>query len=213
MSLLAFQQAIADLTLSPRQVRRILRGDLSHLHSYDLTERELSRILDVVRQPGMAVNCTVARGNRFEAIGELFPMTCVVLEPVLRNLLDELWEDVVPANYQFAEEEAFAAIVRRKMANNELSIEYLEEIFTYELVCSDLAKQMRSQTDTHHEAERIVEFCHPPDLLLPPLSELNAPPPGLPSGIYRARVILRETRFDVEMLSATPDSTAASRPN
>jgi hypothetical protein len=141
-------------------------------------------------------------------------MTCVLLEPVLRNLLDELWEGLLPANYQFAgEEDAFADMVRRKMANGELNIEYLEEIFAYELVCADMAKQMRSQTDTHHEAETIIEFNHPPDLLLPPLSDLSAPPPGLPRGTYRARLILRGTRFDVEMLSATPDDTLAKRPN
>src|ERR1035438_4656877 len=118
MSLQAFQQAIVDLTLAPHRVRLLLKGDLSLLKTYSLTERERQRILDVIRQPGMALNCTIARGNRFEAIGELFPMTCVLLEPVLRDLLDELWGKFLPTNYQFAgEEEAFANIVRRKMAD------------------------------------------------------------------------------------------------
>lgn len=116
MSLQAFQQALVDLTLAPQHARRLARGDLNVLEPYDLNEREVERLLDVVRQPGMSVNCTVARGNRFDAIGEVFPMTCVLLEPVLRELLAELWEKVRPSNYHFAgEEEAFASILRRTL--------------------------------------------------------------------------------------------------
>jgi hypothetical protein len=205
MSLQAFQQALVDLTLAPGRTRRLIRGDLTILEPYDLDERESRRLLDAIRQPGMSLNCTIARGNRFDAIGEIFPMTCVLLEPVLRELLDELWEDVRPTNYQFAgEEDAFAGIVRRKLATGELCIEYLDEIFAYECLCWEMAQQMRNQTDSHHEIDAILEFHHPPDLLLPPLAVLTAPPAGLPTGSYRARLTLRESRFDVEMLSASP---------
>jgi hypothetical protein len=204
MSLQGFQQVIVDLTLAPKTIRRLLGGDLSPLDSYDLTEPECQRVLDVIRQPGMSVNCSIARGNRFEAIGELFPMTCVLLEPILRELLDELWEDFRPTNYQFAgEEDAFTSIVLRKMAAGDLPIEYLDEIFAYESLCADLARRMRNQTDPGQEFDALVEFHHPPDLLLPPLSELKAPPAGLPRGLYRALLTLRGTRFDVEMLSAS----------
>lgn len=207
MSLQAFQQALVDLTLAPQHARRLARGDLDVLEPYDLNEREVERLLDVVRQPGMSVNCTVARGNRFDAIGEVFPMTCVLLEPVLRELLAELWEKVRPANYQFAgEEDAFASIVRRKLATRELSVPYLEDVFAYECLCWELAQQMRNQTNPDREVGDVIEFHHPPDSLLLPLSQMNAPPAGLPGGIYRARVSLRGTRFDVEMLSASPDA-------
>lgn len=203
MSLQAFQQALVDLTLSPNQTRQLIRGDLTILDPYDLDEREMRRLLDVVQQPGMSLNCTIARGNRFDAIGEIFPMTCVLLEPVLRDLLDELWEHHRPTNYQFTgEEEAFAGIVRRKIESGEISIPYLEEIFAYEGLCWELAQHMRNQTDPDSEVSAIVEFQHPPELLLPPLSELIAPPEGLPTGVYRVQLTLRGTRFDVETLSA-----------
>jgi hypothetical protein len=205
MSLQAFQQALVDLTLAPHQTRRLIQGDLTLLESYDLNEREVRRLLDVVRQRGMSLNCTIARGNRFDAIGEVFPMTCVLLEPVLRDLLAELWETVRPTNYQFAgEEEAFAGIVRRKLSNNEVSIPYLREVFAYECLCWELAQEMRNQTEVDHEVSAIIEFQHPPDLLLLPLSEMLAPPDGLPEGTYRARVSLRGTRFHVEMIPASP---------
>lgn len=214
MSLQVFQQVMVKLTLAPNRVRQLLRGDLSLLETLDLTELERQRILAIIRQPGMSLNCTIARGNRFEAIGELFPMTCVVLEPVLGELLDELWEHVFPTNYQFAgEEEAFVGIVSQKMASGELAIEYLAEIFAYELKCSELARQMRQQTGVDHEIEAIIDFSHPPDLLLTPLSELKAPPAGLPTGVYKARLTLRGTRFDVEMLQASPDDAIGRRPS
>lgn len=212
MSLLAFQRAIVDLTLAPRRVRRLLDGDLDELDKYDLTQQERQRVLYAIRQPGMALNCTIARGNRFEAVAELFPMTCTLLKPVLRDVLDELWEDAPPTSYQFAgEEEAFMGIVRRKIETGELTIEYLDEVFAYECRCAELAQRMRAQDGTEEGSEAIVEFRHPPDLLLVPLSEQTVPPSGLPEGAYRARLTLRGEQVDVEMLSVSSDN--ANRPN
>jgi hypothetical protein len=184
------------------------------LEKYELTERERRRILFAVSQPGMELNCTIARGNRFEPVAELFPMTCTLLKPVLRELLDEIWEDAPPTNYQFAgEDEAFIKAVRRKIASGELAIEYLDEIFSYESSCAELARRMGVVTDPNDVGEAILEFQHSPDLLLPPLSEYKLPPSGLPKGRYRARLILRGERFDVEMISATADLVDSGRPN
>jgi hypothetical protein len=213
MSLPAFQRIIVELIVAPGRVRRLLQGDLALLEGYDLTEREQRRVLDAIRQPGMALNCTIARGNRFEAVAELFPMTCVLLKPVLRELLDELWEDAPPTSYQFTgEEEAFTGMVRQKIATGELAIEYLDEIFDYESRCAELAQWMRGQPTTDLEREAVIEFHHPPDLLLLPLSEHTAPPSGLPTGIYRARLTMRGDQFDVEMLSASPDGPDGGMP-
>ena len=202
MSLQAFQRALVDLTLSPEISRRLLEGDVTILEPYDLDEVERRRLVDVVQQPGMSINCTIARGNRFDAIGEVFPMTLVLLEPELRDLLSELWENHHPSNYQFAgEEDAFAAFVKEKLSTNQFSIPYLDEVFNYESICWQMAQEMRNQTERDHEVHAIMEFKHPPDLLLEPLSRLVAPPEGLPTGKFRARLTLRGTRFDVEMIS------------
>lgn len=209
MSLQAFQRALVDLTLSPEASRRLLEGDATILRSYDLNEREIKRLVDVVQQPGMSVHCTIARGNRFDAIGEVFPMTLVLLEPQLRVLLSELWEKHHPTNYQFAgEEDAFADFVKEKLATNQLSIPYLDEVFDYECLCWKMAQEMRNQTELNHEVHAIMEFNHPPDQLLQPLSQLVSPPEGLPTGTYRARLTLRGTRFDVEMISASSEDGA-----
>jgi hypothetical protein len=202
MSLRTFQRAVVELTLAPEKARALRAGGGDALADSDLTARERERLLDIVRQPGISVHCSLARGNRFEAVAEVFPMTCVLLEPVLRELLDQLWRERLPDNYQLTgEESAFAALLRRKIAAGELSIEYLDEIFAYELACRELTRRMRMEPSPDAEIEAEVQFQHSPDELLPPLSRLAAPPAGLPRGWYPARVRLRGDRFEVELHS------------
>jgi hypothetical protein len=213
MSLLMFQRALVELTLTPQKARALRLGDESILAGFELTSLERDRLEAVVHQRGMSVSCSLSRGNRLEMIFQSFPMTCVLLKPVLRELVDELWIDIQPTNYQLAGEDAvFAALLTRKLAESNLSIPYLEEIFAYELACMELTRQARdlarNQTDTG--AELIVDFQHSPDDLLPPLSQLTAPPAGLPEGNYRARVRLIEDLFKVELVDARTSTRAPS---
>ena len=137
--------------------------------------------------------------NRYEIIHNAFPMICVLLKPVLRELLSELFEDHRPTNYQLAgEETAFATMLEAKIAAGEMAIEYLPEVFAYEVKCLELTRQVWSGNDPHAEVEFAMEFQHPPDELLPPLSRLTAPPAGLPKGSYRVWVRLQAGRFNVE---------------
>jgi hypothetical protein len=201
MSLRAFQRAVVELTLAPDMARALRQGDAGVLAGYDLTGRERARLLDMVRQPGISVQCSLSRGNRLEVIMAAFPMTCVLLRPVLRQLVDTLWREHRPTNYQLAgEQTAFAALVRREIAAGVLAIEYLPEILAYETTCLELAERSRMRTGSDTAAEALVEFEHPPDTLLPPLSRRAAPPAGLPSGSYRARVKLQGDRFTVELM-------------
>jgi hypothetical protein len=203
LSLQAFQQAVVELTLSPGKATALRQGDDGVLGDYALTERERERLFDIVRQPGISVSCSLSRGNRFEVIAEAFPMTCILLDPVLRKLLDELWAEQRPTNYQLAgEETAFVCLLREKMEKGELEIEYLPEILEYELACRELARESRTQLDPKTVVEMVVEFQHSPDDLLPPLSRLTAPPAALPQGLYRARVRLQAEDFSVEVLPA-----------
>ena len=199
MSLQSFQQAVVDLTLSPWMAQELRKGDAVPLAEYDLTSRERTRLLNIVNQPGISVHCSLSRGNRFELIVNAFPMTCVLLRPLLRRLVDELCQEHRPTNYQLSgEQTAFAALVRRKMAAGELVIEYLDEIFAYEMACLGLVERMRS--DPTDEVTALVEFEHSPDDLLPPLSQLKLPPSGLRAGSYPARVRLQGELFKVELL-------------
>ena len=199
MSLQSFQQAVVDLTLSQWVAQGLRKGDAVWLAGYDLTNRERARLSKIVNQPGISVHCSLSRGNRFELIVNAFPMTCVLLRPLLRPLVDEFCQEYRPTNYQLSGEQiAFATVVRRKIAAGELVIEYLDEIFAYEMACLGLVERMRS--DPADEVSTMVEFQHSPDDLLPPLSQLKPPPAGLRAGFYPARVRLRGELFEVEVL-------------
>jgi hypothetical protein len=201
MSLRAFQQAVVDLTLAPKSFRALRRGESALLDGYDLNERERNRLVEISRQPGMAMNCSLARGNRFELLVAAFPNTCALLKPLLPKLLDELWEEYRPDNYQLSgEEDAFAALIARKIDQGGLPVEYLSEIFAYELARRELAARFETSTGADAALEAIVEFEHPPDQLLPPLSKLVAPPSGLPCGAFQVRVRLSESGFEVDFL-------------
>lgn len=199
MSLRSFQRALVDLTLSPITATALKNGDLEALASYELTPLERDRLQDVVRQPGISVHCSLSRGNRLEMIIGAFPMTCVLLRPVLRDLLEEFWRRHQPTSYQLSDEaSAFAACVARKLGAGELTLEYVAEVFAYEQACRGLSE--RASLDSEAELERVVEFQHCPDELLPPLSRQTLPPSGLQPGRFLARVTLRDGRFEVETL-------------
>ena len=92
----------------------------------------------------------------------------------------------------------FAEFISRKITAGDLAIDYLGEIFSYEVACQDLLSQAR--TDPHCKAYAVVRFEHVPDDLFLPLSRLALPPAGLPCGTYAARVVLRDERFELELL-------------
>ena len=150
VSLQAFQQAVVDLTLSYPRVRDVREGrDDKWLASYDLTPRERDRIMSIVSQPGMSVHCTLSRGNRLEVVYYAFPMTCVLLGSRLRALVDELWAQHRPTNYQLAgEENTFAEFVGGRIAAAALSIDYLPEILAYETTCLEMTREYRVQEIT-----------------------------------------------------------------
>lgn len=203
MSLRAFQRAVVELTIAPEKTHSLRAADRSVFVGYDLTEFEWQRLFSIVRQPGIRVHCSLSRGNRFEMISGVFPMTCVLLEPWLRDLLNELWKEHPPTNYQLAgEETVFAEMINGKITSGELSVEYLKEVFHYEVVCLELTRRMRNHADLHAEMEAIVEFQHSPDELLPPLARLMAPPAGLSEGVYRALIQLQGGQFKFTVLQS-----------
>lgn len=198
MSLATFQRLMVELTLSPGMVRRLRAGELADIDGAGLTDRERGRLLAIVQQPGISIHCTLSRGNRLEAIAIALPMTCTLIEPIFRPLLDAFWEESPPSNYQLTGmDHGFARFLRGKIDACELEVEYLSEIVDYETLCLALRDRRRVSADGG-DFEAFMEFQHDPDRLLPPLSRLALPPPGLPIGAYPSRVTLREDRFVVE---------------
>ena len=201
MAILDFQRALADMTLDFQLAAAVRARGVGALDGYELTQREGLRLEAVARQPGMALNCTLARANRFAAIHDVFPMTCVLLEPELKGLLDELWSVHRPDNYQLSgEEAAFAKFVEDRLTDGKLrQVEYLEEIFRYEKACWELALEFRhQQADSPCDASRIVQFEHDPGPLFEALSRYQAPAPGMPAGAFAVRIRVAGGELETE---------------
>lgn len=117
MTLAAYQDALASLVASPELVSELRAGDVSALAAYDLTDRERGRLLAVVAQPGMAVNCTLYRSHRMVPLASLLPGTCDAIGGArLRELVDAFWAATPDTMIQFeAEARAFAAYVSERV--------------------------------------------------------------------------------------------------
>jgi hypothetical protein len=205
VSLRDFQRAFSDMTLDVPMAATVRRKGAPALSGYALTALERRRLVAVARQPGMQLNCTLARGNRFGPIVEMFPLTCELLKPWLRELLDELWSRRRPDNYQLAgEEDAFAGFLEEKSARRELPHPYAEEVFRYESACLELARTLRytpaeDLPEPGAEPFRRAHFRHDPRILLRALENELDPPPDMPEGDYPVRITLRGDALDVEL--------------
>jgi hypothetical protein len=203
MSAVEFQRALCDLTLSPRLAASVLRGGTA-LRAYDLTPIESARLEAVVRQRGMSLNCTLARANRFAPIADAFPLTCSLLKPQLRALLDALWSDHRPEGYQLTGEvEAFAAFVRARLADGTIGNPYAEEVFCYDSAAWSLIQTLRAASSEAswggprtHTAR--VRFHHDPHAIVPALERDEMPPPDLPRREYVVTFVLRGDVLDVQ---------------
>ena len=175
------------------------------MDGYSLTGAEQDRLLAVVSQRGMSVNCTLARANRFAPIADAFPLTCSLLKPHLRGLLDELWSVHRPGNYQLAGEAgAFALFLREKLAQGEFDHEYADEVFRYESAVWDLIQTLRhsasaTEPEVTTEQSTTVRFTHDPRILVDRLERDQPPPSGLPAGDYFVRLTLRGDTLDVDL--------------
>lgn len=193
------------MTLDPAFAGSVLRQGESRLGGYELTANEQARLLAVVRQPGMSVNCTLARANRFAPIADAFPLTCSLLKPHLRPLLDELWSFHRPDGYQLGgEADAFAGFLRQKVASGEMNYSYAEEVFRYECAAWDLIRLVQRSvlgpvSAALEDRQVTVWFAHDPRILIPSLERDELPPPDLPAGNYLVHLILRGDSLEVEM--------------
>jgi hypothetical protein len=115
--LIDFQQALADLTSSPKLCIRV-RQDSSVLHQrYRLTEREWCRLVAIANHPGMVCSCIVYRANRLAPLALNLPQLCKVLGKDLRSLLDDYWAMFPEANVHFyVEADRFCQFLKKELA-------------------------------------------------------------------------------------------------
>ena len=109
-----FQQALADLVAAPDLCRQIRANPNELRKRYNLSEREFHRLVAMVNQRGMALNCTLYRANRLAPLVLNLPGFCRALGPRLGPLLTEYSN----TNVHFYKEcERFANFILNKISN------------------------------------------------------------------------------------------------
>jgi hypothetical protein len=87
--LLEFQQALADLVASPEFCRQVRAEPGLLQQRYELSPREYQRLVGMVNQAGMALNCMLYRANRLAPLALNLYGFCRALGPHLGPLLTE----------------------------------------------------------------------------------------------------------------------------
>ncbi len=192
MSLATFQQVITRMTLEVPLVQAVRQRGHEALRDFELTPLERRRLVAVARQPGMALNCTLARANRFVGIHDAFPMTCVLLGQALRPLLDTVWS-VPPDSYQLAGDvDRFARLLFDHPQVSALSCPFLPAVFDYERTARELVLSARHVADpsTFRSETRWIGFDHEPQAVFDALQAFVRPDPALPRVVHRVRLRL-----------------------
>jgi hypothetical protein len=181
MSLEEFQRATSDLIASPALCRQLQRDPQTVLNQYQLSTRDQRRLVDMVGQPGMSVNCTLYRFNRITPVYTLLPLTCFVLGDRFIPEAETFWETFQDSDPRFRNEIArFGDFLTRRLNDGSLENPLLKEVLAFELATNDLRFAQRqtileglpAQSQDHegplqlHPLVRLVEFHHEPTKLL-----------------------------------------------
>ncbi len=216
MSLLGFQQALAELVMTPALRRRLAEGGAdvdAALAAYELSARERRRLAAIARDPGVKTGTTIHRSFRLSMLLNTLPRTCKVLPPeALRELVHAYWKGTVPRSIQYVPEaRRFAEFaLARSRAGAIADNPYLDEVLETELAILSLAEleawapppQPAAAAAPAGEGDeargwrlhplcRLVPFRHDPNAVLQPLAAGRVPPAGLAEGEHYLLLMAR----------------------
>ena len=220
MTMEAFQQAMCDLVASPDLCLRLVEYPDEVLSRYDLSDRDRRRLVSVVQQRGMLVNCSLYRANRLSPIVNLIPRTCFLLGDSLLDEANEFWKGFKETRLQFHEEvKQFGGFLRQRIETGFLQNDVLAEVLEYELALNefryisrlDVLSALEISTTVAseitcvglHPLIRVVLFRHEPRQLLELLDERQPPPYELAEGEFW--LLLDGKGEDVETKLIHPD--------
>src|ERR1700752_81940 len=201
MTMEAFQQAMCDLVESPDLCLMLVQFPEQVLGRYDLSDRDRRRLVAVVQQPGMLVNCSLYRANRLSPIVNLVPHTCFLLGNALLDEATEFWKGFKETRLQFHEEvKQFGDFLRRRIEMGFVQIPILAEVLEYELALNEFRYSPRLEVLSRLELSKTVAgeskcvqlhplirallFRHEPRRLLELLDERRPPPYELAEGEF-----------------------------
>jgi hypothetical protein len=111
-----FQQALSDITASPALCLALRADPATLCQRYELTGREVERLLGIARHPGMSAACTVYRMNRLAPLAMNLRATLRALGPALRGVIDAYWADHPRGHAHFyVESDRFADWLARRI--------------------------------------------------------------------------------------------------
>ena len=111
--LVDFQRALADLTASPELCRQVRKDPGLLERGYELTPKELRRLVAIVRSDGMAANCMLYRANRLAPVALNLPETCTALGDDLGPILSAYWDSEPVTDVHFlVETDRFCRFLR-----------------------------------------------------------------------------------------------------
>jgi hypothetical protein len=193
MTMEAFQQAMCDLVASPDLCIALMESPEEVLGRYELSDRERRRLVEVVQQPGMLVNCSLYRANRLSPIYNLAPHTCFLLGNALLDEATEFWSGFRETRLQFHDEvKQFGDFLRRRVEMGILQNPMLVEVLEYELALNEFRYNSRlnktvageSKRVQLHPLIRVLLFRHEPRRLLEFLDQRQPPPYDLDEGEF-----------------------------
>ena len=193
MSLAAFQQATSDLVASPDLCRRLQRDPQSVLSRYELSTRDQHRLIDLVQQRGMSINCTLYRFNRITPLYTLLPLTNFVMGESFIHEAELFWESFRDSDPRFTQEvDRFGDFLIQRLHRGEIQNEFAEEIICFELATNELRFAQREEILGElgnaslgsgktralqlHPLVRLVTFRHEPAKLLRLLKDRRPQP-------------------------------------
>ena len=199
MTMEAFQRAMCDLIASPDLCVTLLQSPEEVLGRYDLSDRDRKRLVEVVQQPGMFVNCSLYRANRLSPIYNLVPHTCFLLGDSLLTEATEFWNGFRETRLQFHDEvKQFGEFLRLRLDMGLLQNPMLAEVLEYELALNEFRytprlevlarlevnRAVAGESVKLHPLIRVLLFRHEPRRLLKFLDERRPPPYDVEEGEF-----------------------------
>jgi hypothetical protein len=214
MSLQDFQKAVCDLVASPDLCRVLLRDPQLVLRRYELSQLECRRLVDMVQQRGMSVNCTLYRFNRITPLYTLMPLTSFVLGDRFMPEVERFWESFRETGLRFKQEiDRFGDFLCTRLSKGEIDNPLLGETVEFELATNDLRFSQRHRilqdlgpcTDVAtasralrlHPMVKVVSFQHDPSELLRQLKERRLLLDRLVTGEYWLVIDLLQEELQV----------------
>jgi hypothetical protein len=192
---------MCDLVASPDLCALLIQSPEQVLARYDLSVRDRRRLVEVVQQQGMFVNCSLYRTNRISPIYNLMPYTCFVLGDALMDEATEFWKNFDESRLQFDEEvKKFGNFLRRRIELGFQTSPILPDVLEYELASNELrftsrkdvlaflerndVRSGRNMDVRLHPLLRLLLFRHEPRQLLELLNEKRSAPYEIPEGEF-----------------------------